>query len=151
MKKLLLFTFLISINLSFAQETNPKYDAELAKKLGGDDYGMKAYVLVILKSGSNESKDSKLIDSCFIGHMSNINHLIEKGKMVVAGPISENDNAYRGIFILNVRSIEEAKSLLSGDPAISSELLSVALYEWYGPAALTEYLESSEKIWKKKL
>lgn len=28
----------------------PKYDAELAKKLGGDEYGMKMYVFVLLKT-----------------------------------------------------------------------------------------------------
>lgn len=29
----------------------PKYDADLAKKLGADPYGMKNYVFVILKTG----------------------------------------------------------------------------------------------------
>ena len=34
---------------------NPNFDAELAKKLGADQYGMKNYVLVILKTGPNDA------------------------------------------------------------------------------------------------
>lgn len=30
---------------------NPNYDAALARKLGADDYGMKRYILVILRTG----------------------------------------------------------------------------------------------------
>ncbi|MBN2395104.1 MAG: hypothetical protein JXC36_01425, partial [Candidatus Atribacteria bacterium] len=32
--------------------SNPNYDKSLADKLGGDDYGMKSYFLVILKTGT---------------------------------------------------------------------------------------------------
>jgi len=38
--------------------------------------------------------------------------------------------------------------LVNTDPAIKAKLLSVDLYEWYGSAALAEYLPVSDKIWK---
>ena len=48
-----LLFFLVSGISVIAQTTNPNYDEALAKKLGADDYGMKKYVLVILKTGEN--------------------------------------------------------------------------------------------------
>lgn len=127
---------------------NPNYDPELAQKLGADDYGMKSYILVILKTGPNQTSDKTLINNSFRGHMNNINHLVKEGKMIVAGPVTKNEKTYRGIFILNVTDFEEARKLLQNDPAISEGLLDVELYKWYGSAALPEYLESSDKIWK---
>ncbi len=137
--------------LTFAQTANPDYDSTLAQKLGADDYGMKSYVFVILKTGSNTTTDKIFIDSCFAGHMANIGRLVNEGKLIVAGPIGKNDNAYRGIFILNVKSIEEAQALVQTDPAINSKLLDADLYNWYGSAALPEYLEAALKIGKYKL
>ena len=49
------YTFLVLccfVSSITAQTTNPNYDAELAKKLGSDDYGMKRFVLVMLKPAS---------------------------------------------------------------------------------------------------
>jgi uncharacterized protein YciI len=133
---------------AFSQKTNPNYDADLATKLGADDYGMKNYILVILKTGSNTTADKATIDSCFAGHMSNMNVMVEKGQLIVAGPMGKNDKTYRGIFILNVASLEEAAELLKTDPAINANLLEPELFKWYGSAALPEYLKASDKIWK---
>lgn len=145
----LVFTFAISILFSvaaMAQNTNPDYDSTLAAKLGADDYGMKAYILVMLKTGSNNSTDKKIIDSCFAGHMQNINRLVNMGKLIVAGPLSKNEKAYRGIFILDVTNLEEAKQLLQTDPAINAKFLEAELYKWYGSAALPEYLPAAKKV-----
>jgi uncharacterized protein YciI len=151
MKKLLLLTFLtiaiISVN---AQEKKSKapYDETLAKKLGADNYGMKMYVLVILKSGTNTTETKAKTDSLFAGHMANIGKMVEMQKLVVAGPMGKNDKNYRGIFILNTKSTEEAKQLLENDPAIKAKLLEPELYNWYGSAALAEYLPFHDKIQK---
>lgn len=130
---------------------NPDYDSELAVKLGGDDYGMKGYFLVILKTGSNTTTDKEQIGNAFRGHMENINRLVEEGKLIVAGPLGKNDNNYRGIFILNnIGSKEDAEALLLTDPAIENGLLDYEIFTWYGSAALPEYLQFSDKIWKVK-
>lgn len=138
--------FLVSVTM--AQTANPNYDPELAAKLGADDYGMKKFVFVILKTGTNESTDKALRDSCFSGHMNNINLLVKAKKMIVAGPMVKNDKSYRGIFILDAATIAEANVLLQTDPAIEAKFLEPELYIWYGSAALSEYLEASDKIWK---
>lgn len=129
---------------------NPNYDAGLAQLLGADDYGMKRYIWVILKTGTNQTTDQSFISECFRGHLANINRLADDGLLVVAGPLQKNDKNYRGIFILNVSTFDEAEELLQTDPAIKEGLLDVELFTWYGSAALPAYLESSDKIWKVK-
>ena len=149
MKKysIILAILLTSVSV-MGQKTNPNYDAELATRLGADDYGMKKFVFVILKTGSNESTDKVLKDSCFSGHMNNINRLVEEKQLIVAGPMVKNEKSYRGIFILDVPTIEEAEGLLQTDPAIKAKFLEPELFIWYGSAALSEYLEASDKVWK---
>ncbi|MEO6051165.1 MAG: hypothetical protein ABIP78_07520, partial [Pyrinomonadaceae bacterium] len=77
-----------------------KFDAELAKKLGADDLGMKHYVLVILKTGAKDAAfKGKERDDILAGHMANIGRLAEEGKLAVAGPFEKNDKGYRGLYI----------------------------------------------------
>jgi uncharacterized protein YciI len=133
-----------------AQSTNPNYDSDLAGKLGADEYGMKMYIMVILKTGPNNVTDKVKRDSLFAGHQNNIRKLVGLGKLIVAGPIETNDRSYRGIFILDVQSFEEANALLEMDPTIKQQVFETELYKWYGSAALPEYLKTSDKIWKKR-
>jgi hypothetical protein len=49
-----------------------------------------------------------------------------------------------------VQSILEAEALLKTDPAIENGLLEPEIYEWYGSAALPEYLKYVDKATKKK-
>jgi len=150
--KSIVFLFLIAgLYLPvLAQNMNPNYDADLAARLGGDEYGMKPYILVVLKTGDNNTTDKEFISNQFSGHLQNIEKLAAEGKLVLAGPLATNEYTYRGIFILNVTSKSEAGKLLQTDPAIREGLLAAELFEWYGSAALPEYLEASDKIWKKK-
>ena len=151
MKPILALTLVMILTISaLAQSTNPNYDAKLAESLGADEYGMKSYVLVILKTGSNKTTEKSFIDSCFRGHMDNIGRLVEEGKLIVAGPMGKNENTYRGIFILDVKTFEEATELLKNDAAVNEKILEAELYKWYGSAALPAYLDTSDKIWKVK-
>ncbi len=159
MKTLVLLAILCASSLSFGQtpskndtnNTNPNYNETLAQKLGADNYGMKSYFLVILKSGANKTSDKELINNSFRGHLNNINRLVQEGKLVIAGPLSQNEHQYRGIFILHhLASTEEANLILQTDPAIKNGLLDYEIFTWYGSAAIPEYLPFSEKIWKLK-
>ena len=143
----LLLCLLFSASIK-AQSTNSKYNKALADSLGADDYGMKMYVLVLLKTGPVSISDKRNTDSLFAGHLQNIRRLANEGKLVVAGPLQKNEKDYRGIFILNVKTIETAKILLESDPAIKSGLLDPELYGWYGSAALPMYLPASEQVGK---
>jgi len=144
---LLLFTF--SFTSIKAQVVEENYDSVLAKKLKADDYGMKNYILVLLKPGSNTSVDKVTEDSLFAGHMKNISRLASNGSLVLAGPFGKN-NMYMGLFILNVANFDEAKKLLETDPAIKGKLLEPEMYLWYGSASLQELLPIHKKIQKLK-
>lgn len=128
----------------------PGYDADKAEELGADDYGMKTYVLVLLKTGSNDSAEQDLVSRCMRGHLDNIRRLAEEKIMIVAGPMGRNDHNLRGIFILDMTSVEDARELLQSDPAIKEGLLEPELYSWHGSAALPEYLETAKRIVKLK-
>ncbi|HVG13087.1 MAG TPA: YciI family protein [Flavisolibacter sp.] len=132
-----------------AQSGNTSFDKQLADSLGSDDYGMKQYVLVILKTGTATITNKAVTDSLFRGHMQNIGRLADAGKLVVAGPLQKNEKGYRGIFILNVKTIDEAKALLLTDPAVKANLFDAELFNWYGSAALPMYLKFHQKVEKK--
>ena len=129
---------------------NPNYYQELATKLVADDYGMKSYTFVILKTGPNNSTDKAFVDSCFRGHFENMNRMVKNGKLIVAGPMAKNEKTYRGIFILDTPDSTEVNDWLNADPSIKEGLLEAEIYGWYGSAALREYLDASDKIWKQK-
>ena len=150
MRKQILGLWLLFASVSLnAQKINEQYDSTLAKKYGANEYGMKSYVLVLLKTGSVVEDNKPRRDSLFDGHMKNINRLAGEGKLVVAGPLAKNDK-YRGIFILDTGSLEEAELLLETDPAIHAKLLEPELYRWFGSAALPAYLELDAKVGKFK-
>jgi len=86
MKKLFLMLLMTgSILYAKAQSENPKYDKVLADSLGGDDYGMRSYILVILKTGPTKIEDKKTSDSLFKGHIENIGRLASIGKLIIDG------------------------------------------------------------------
>ena len=142
---LLLFTFFFTS--IYGQVADEKYDSVLAKNLKADDYGMKNYILVLLKPGKNTSVDKVTRDSIFHGHLNNIARLANNGSLVLAGPFGEN-NLYRGLFILNASNFDEAKKLLDTDPAIKANLLDPEMFVWYGSASLQEVLKIHRKIQK---
>jgi uncharacterized protein YciI len=145
---------LITVSFLFtdvtAKKKNPKYDSKLAKALNGNDNGMKKYFLVILKTGSNQISDTAIVDSIFSGHMKNIGRLADNGSLVVAGPLGKNDKTYRGIFILNASTLDEAEKLLSTDPAVNSKMLEGEFYSLWCTAALQSIPGIHEKITKYK-
>lgn len=152
MKKYCILLVLVVFSLKLAAQADTQvFDSVLAKKIGADVYGMKTYVLVILKTGPNKVEAGPERDKLFSGHMANINKLADEGKLVIAGPMAEeNEKHYEGIFILNVKTIDEAKELLKGDPAIKEKVLDNELFLWYGSAAISEYLKAAKSIEKKQ-
>ena len=128
-----------------------EYDPELAKKLGADERGMKMYVLCILKTGPKDAviKDRER-DDVFAGHFANIGRLAAEGKLAVAGPFEKNERSYRGLYIFNVPTIEEAEKLVVLDPAVKAGVFVPELTLWYGSASLMVTPEIHKKLEKPK-
>ena len=111
------------------------YDSVLASQFGADDYGMREYVIAFLKTGDNLDTNKALRAEAFRLHMENIDRMAEAGDLVLAGPfMSESD--LRGLYVFNVKTIEEAKTLTETDPAVQQGYLRMELVPWYGSAGL---------------
>lgn len=126
----------------------PAFDAALAQKLGADDYGMHSYVLVILKTGPNKMPAGPERDAMFRGHFANIKRLANEGKLVLAGPF-DGTSDWRGMFVFDAKTVDEAKALTATDPVIESGEMVAEYHVYYGSAALKLVNETHAKIQKK--
>lgn len=152
MKKINPFVFVLLFTFSaFAQNNDkPQYDSTLAQRLGGNENAMKKYVMAFLKRGPNKITDTLKRAEIQKAHLQNIMRLADEGKLIVAGPFLE-DTQLRGIFIFNVETLEEAKTLTESDPAIKAGVLEMELHPWYGSAALIETPRIHKTIEKKNV
>lgn len=148
MKLQALFILLFIVSYTSYSQEPAEYDSTLAKELGADEYGMKSYTFVILKTGKTTIEDKERVQQLFSGHLKNISRLEKDGKLIVAGPLGKNVHNYRGIFIFDAGTIEKTNKLLQTDPAIQAGILDYEIFDWYGSAALPEYLKTHEKIQK---
>jgi uncharacterized protein YciI len=123
------------------------YDEALAKSLGADERGMRSYVLVVLKTGPTRVPDGPERQEMFKGHFANIERLAEEGKLAVAGPLDGVDG-WRGLFILAVSDIEEAKRLVGTDPVVMKGEMVAEYHKHYGSAALMQVNDVHKKITK---
>lgn len=123
------------------------YDAELAAKLGADERGMRPYVLVILKTGPTRVPDGPERKAMFDGHFANMTRLSAEGKLAVAGPLDGVDG-WRGLFILAVSDLEEAKALVATDPVIINGEMVAEYHKHYGSAALMAVRDLHDKVTK---
>jgi len=141
----------LSIGTVFGAAEDRGFDPELAKKLGADERGMKTYVLCILKTGPKDAEikgDQR--KEIFAGHFANIGRLADEGKLAVAGPFGKNDKSYRGLYIFNVATIEEAEKLVVLDPAVKAGVFVPDLTLWYGSAAMMVINDTHKRIEKPK-
>ena len=99
-------------------------------------YEMTSYVMGLLRkgpkwTGSNNEEAQRIQE----GHMENIRKMAATGKLVVAGPFTDNGDI-RGILIFQETSIEEAKAMVDQDPAIKAGRMIVELHPWFAAAGL---------------
>lgn len=132
-----------------ADTLKTEIDSALVVELGADDYGMKNYVMALLKKGPKRWKmDSTTVSTLMKGHMDNIGRLANEGKLVLAGPYTDETDL-KGIYVFDVKTIEEAQKLCETDPAIVAGALAIELHPWYGSAALMQTNAIHKKIARK--
>lgn len=124
----------------------PVYDEALAKRTGADKHGMRRYVLVILRTGPKRVPDGKERDAMFAGHFANIERLAKEGKLALAGPFSEDPAGWRGLFVLAVNDLDEARRLTEADPVIRNGEMVAEYHRWYGSAATMMIPELHERL-----
>ena len=132
-----------------AAPTTPTYDAALARRLGADEMGMRRYVLVILKTGPTRVPDGEARKAMFSGHFANMERLAKEGKLALAGPFSDDPDGWRGLFLLAVDDLEEAKRLTATDPVIVTGEMVAEYHRWHGSAAAMLIPEVHDRLAKK--
>jgi uncharacterized protein YciI len=93
-------------------------------------YEMKQYFFVMLSRGDNINQDSATAAKIQEGHMANMGKLADMGKLIVAGPFGDRGN-WRGIFIMDCKTKEEAEDLIKTDPAIVAGRLKYEIHPWW--------------------
>lgn len=91
---------------------------------------MKQYFFVMLKKGPNRGQDSVTTMKLQEGHMANIGRMAKEGKLVIAGPFGDNGD-WRGIFIFDMKTMDEVKKEVDQDPAIQAGRLSYEIHPWW--------------------
>lgn len=132
------------------QPTKPAFDAELARTLGADEHGLRSYVLVILKNGPTPLPAGPERDEMFKGHFANMTRLSKEGVLAYAGPL-DGVEGRRGIFILAVPDIEQAKKHVATDPVIIKGEMVAEYHKHLGSAALMQVRDTHAKIAKKPM
>ena len=122
---LLAVTILFSSGL-VAQDKKTDSSTKPAEK----KYDMKQYFFVMLSRGENLSHDSATAARIMEGHMSNMQKLADMGKLIVAGPFGDRGD-WRGIFIMDVKTKEEAEELVKSDPAVVAGRLKYEIHPWW--------------------
>lgn len=137
MERMTFYCLLVAL-LSFqACDEQTGYDAAKAKELGADQYGMRTYVMALLRPGTAAITDSVQLTEIQRGHLDHIQKMAENGMLALAGPFY-TAQPYSGLFIFNTDSLEEAEAWVAKDPAVISGRLEADLHLWYGSAALQE-------------
>ncbi len=149
MIRVVMLTLLCLMALGLSAQTKISgYNRALADSLGADERGMKMYVLVILKTGPRPDVTQPVRDSLMKGHFGFINRMSDKGLLVMAGPLDKNERQYRGIYVFNVPTVEQAKAMAKEDPSIQAGYFDVELFGFYGSAALPMHVPIHNTIQK---
>ena len=97
---------------------------------------MTLYYLALLHRGAAwTAEQTPEVKSILEGHMANIRRLAAEGKLILAGPF-EGDVELRGLFLLQVGSLQEAQQLVDSDPAVKAGRFRVELLPWWGPKGI---------------
>lgn len=70
--------------------------------------------------------------------------------LLAAGRFGKNDKNYRGLYIFNVSTVEDAEKLVELDPAVKSGVFVPDLTPWYGSAAMLTVTETHQRLQKPK-
>lgn len=133
---LLLASLLAAAGPGAARAAEPAtFDAELARRTGADERGMRQYVLVILKSSATPVPKGEARDAMFRGHFANMERLAAEGKLAVAGPLDGKDG-WRGLFVLSVPDIDTARDVVATDPVVAQGEMVPEFHVLYSSAAL---------------
>lgn len=93
-------------------------------------YKMTTFYLCLLVTPANPAKPPADVAQLQLDHLANLRRIMAGGKGVIAGPI-EGDGRLRGILVLRVDSIDEARAIADTDPAVKAGQLAFEIHPWF--------------------
>lgn len=121
----LLFSFVLASEAQVKSVAKPTRDKEKI-----DEGEMKTYIMVFLKEGPNRKQSKEEAEKIQKEHLDHLTGMYQEGMLLMAGPF-EDANAIKGILILSLDRIEEAKARVEQDPAIKAGRLVAEYHLWY--------------------
>jgi len=88
------------------------------------------FQMAILKRGPNWSANPDKHSAIHKQHVDYVVSLLNSGKAVIAGPITDNSD-FAGIYIFRTQSADEAKSWVMADPAVIAQHVVPELHPWW--------------------
>jgi uncharacterized protein YciI len=89
------------------------------------------FYLALMKKGPKWSaKKTKKTEQLHEQHIVYVTSLLESGKAMIAGPLSD-DAEIRGVFIFRAQSAAEAKTWAENDPAVKARHLISEMHPWW--------------------
>jgi uncharacterized protein YciI len=87
--------------------------------------------MAILKKGPKWAPThTKETEQMHQAHLARAQSLLESGKAIVAGPLTD-DGEIRGLYVFRAPSAEEAKAWAKDDPAVASGRLVAEMHPWW--------------------
>lgn len=130
MKKIIFLLSLIAVTQEcvFAQKdsTNKKNEPNIQQ-----------FWLVILKTGPQDKEitDTAERNKIFAGHFANMERLHKEGILKAAGPFGKNDFTWRGLFIFDCKTKEDAEGYVKTDPSVAAGVFIYDIVPWYSEAS----------------
>jgi len=123
----------------------------LASMLGGCQSGAggaERFVYVLLTTGPESGKKTpEERQAIFAGHMANMGRLADAGQLIIAGPFDKpTDATWRGMFVFDVRTLNEARDLVATDPGVQAGVFTPVLREMWASTAIRENLRLDREL-----
>jgi uncharacterized protein YciI len=83
----------------------------------------------VLMRGANRSQSQGEAEEIQKGHLAYMESLHKQGKLPMAGPFLEEGD-WRGVVVYRVKTVEEARELAAGDPAVKAGRLRIEVRPW---------------------
>ena len=104
---------------------------------GPEDYEMTTYQVAFYRKGPAWTPGgTPELQKLQSEHMAHIVKMADTGKLLVAGPFSDNGDL-RGMLIFRVDTPEEAKTLAEQDPAVKAGRLILEWHPWFAAKNIT--------------
>lgn len=120
---------------SLALAEPPTAKSQPAQAKAEKPFVFDTYQLVILRRGPKAKQFTEAqLEALQAQHLGHLKKMGDQGKMVAAGPFSDQpDESFRGLCLYRVGSLEEAKALAEADPMVKSGRLEVLVMTWNVP------------------